>query len=153
MFATLWKKAFAKKAIGKANRNRLVNLIKSVSLKNSETKHTHQIIENVQLYHNVPVSVTTSLLFTDQGISDTASGTQAFSMRIGDEICPRGIALKFWIANKLDRPDVIYRIIVFKYRSGTTVSNTDPYRDWETDRKSTRLNSSHSAKSRMPSSA
>ena len=30
---------------------------------------------------------------------------------------------------------------------------TPPYRDWETDRKSTRLNSSHSAKSRMPSSA
>ena len=29
----------------------------------------------------------------------------------------------------------------------------DSYRDWETDRKSTRLNSSHSAKSRMPSSA
>ena len=29
----------------------------------------------------------------------------------------------------------------------------DGYRDWETDRKSTRLNSSHSAKSRMPSSA
>ena len=27
------------------------------------------------------------------------------------------------------------------------------YRDWETDRKSTRLNSSHSAKSRMSSSA
>ena len=33
-------------------------------------------------------------------------------------------------------------------------ANKDPvYRDWETDRKSTRLNSSHSAKSRMPSSA
>ena len=30
---------------------------------------------------------------------------------------------------------------------------SDYYRDWETDRKSTRLNSSHSAKSRMPSSA
>ena len=30
---------------------------------------------------------------------------------------------------------------------------TATYRDWETDRKSTRLNSSHSAKSRMPSSA
>ena len=30
---------------------------------------------------------------------------------------------------------------------------TVSYRDWETDRKSTRLNSSHSAKSRMPSSA
>ena len=32
-------------------------------------------------------------------------------------------------------------------------SKVDAYRDWETDRKSTRLNSSHSAKSRMPSSA
>ena len=29
----------------------------------------------------------------------------------------------------------------------------DFYRDWETDRKSTRLNSSHSGESRMPSSA
>ena len=33
------------------------------------------------------------------------------------------------------------------------VSKKRWYRDWETDRKSTRLNSSHSAKSRMPSSA
>ena len=35
----------------------------------------------------------------------------------------------------------------------TPLGNTGAYRDWETDRKSTRLNSSHSAKSRMPSSA
>ena len=36
----------------------------------------------------------------------------------------------------------------------TTIHKHDgQYRDWETDRKSTRLNSSHSAKSRMPSSA
>ena len=33
------------------------------------------------------------------------------------------------------------------------VKEQKAYRDWETDRKSTRLNSSHSAKSRMPSSA
>ena len=32
-------------------------------------------------------------------------------------------------------------------------TGTFEYRDWETDRKSTRLKSSHSAKSRMPSSA
>ena len=31
--------------------------------------------------------------------------------------------------------------------------NMQDYRDWETDRKSTRLNSSHSGESRMPSSA
>ena len=34
-----------------------------------------------------------------------------------------------------------------------SLANSIRYRDWETDRKSTRLNSSHSAKSRMPSSA
>ena len=32
-------------------------------------------------------------------------------------------------------------------------SHRAPYRDWETDRKSTRLNSSHRSLSRMPSSA
>ena len=33
------------------------------------------------------------------------------------------------------------------------VGKEENYRDWETDRKSTRLNSSHSGESRMPSSA
>ena len=37
--------------------------------------------------------------------------------------------------------------------SATNMAYYTSYRDWETDRKSTRLNSSHSAKSRMPSSA
>ena len=32
-------------------------------------------------------------------------------------------------------------------------NNSLNYRDWETDRKSTRLNSSHITRSRMPSSA
>ena len=35
----------------------------------------------------------------------------------------------------------------------TGLKNAPEYRDWETDRKSTRLNSSHSGESRMPSSA
>ena len=33
------------------------------------------------------------------------------------------------------------------------IAYTSSYRDWETDRKSTRLNSSHRSLSRMPSSA
>ena len=39
------------------------------------------------------------------------------------------------------------------FEGGTRIYDMVRYRDWETDRKSTRLNSSHSAKSRMPSSA
>ena len=49
---------------------------------------------------------------------------------------------------------------IFKCKNGSIIEFTSyqdeqdfSYRDWETDRKSTRLNSSHSAKSRMPSSA
>ena len=40
-----------------------------------------------------------------------------------------------------------------KISNVAVISVNGAYRDWETDRKSTRLNSSHSAKSRMPSSA
>ena len=50
--------------------------------------------------------------------------------------------------------------LINAYTQGITKRIDEPgyvlkvnYRDWETDRKSTRLNSSHSAKSRMPSSA
>ena len=42
--------------------------------------------------------------------------------------------------------------IPFIYGYGEQFLHT-PYRDWETDRKSTRLNSSHRSLSRMPSSA
>ena len=45
---------------------------------------------------------------------------------------------------------------IYKKDGDGNLEIVDPdcgYRDWETDRKSTRLNSSHSAKSRMPSSA
>ena len=48
---------------------------------------------------------------------------------------------------------VTYELTKFHGIKGWLKENTDFYRDWETDRKSTRLNSSHSAKSRMPSSA
>ena len=39
------------------------------------------------------------------------------------------------------------------YAAGWCDACTGKYRDWETDRKSTRLNSSHRSLSRMPSSA
>ena len=41
----------------------------------------------------------------------------------------------------------------FYAEDNSPIDTTLEYRDWETDRKSTRLNSSHSGESRMPSSA
>ena len=42
---------------------------------------------------------------------------------------------------------------IIKEEKQTRYYNKTGYRDWETDRKSTRLNSSHITRSRMPSSA
>ena len=55
----------------------------------------------------------------------------------------------------IENPDSNSGIVTVPKVIGAGESVTIPtwYRDWETDRKSTRLNSSHSAKSRMPSSA
>ena len=56
-------------------------------------------------------------------------------------------AVIVYIRETINKPFVINnwkRQGQFQYRG---------YRDWETDRKSTRLNSSHSGESRMPSSA
>ena len=52
------------------------------------------------------------------------------------------------LAQQVDLPKNIGSTSVKFFQFDTVL-----YRDWETDRKSTRLNSSHSAKSRMPSSA
>ena len=48
--------------------------------------------------------------------------------------------------------DGTYRSIC-NIHGGDNPSTFTIYRDWETDRKSTRLNSSHITRSRMPSSA
>ena len=48
-----------------------------------------------------------------------------------------------------ETPDKYYELAIVDPPYGIDVG----YRDWETDRKSTRLNSSHSGETRMPSSA
>ena len=61
--------------------------------------------------------------------------------------------------NNTNKTEVFYSelgLLEFvQYLDGTREKLTDKpsYRDWETDRKSTRLNSSHRSLSRMPSSA
>lgn len=121
------RKTFAKRAVSKAKTASLVKLIKKVSLRQVETKDTHIISENQQLYHNTPYAVA-NLLYTEQGINDNESGTVQVTKRIGDEICASGISIKLWFANKLDRPDVIYKMIVFKYKSNNAINNNlDPY--------------------------
>jgi len=117
-----YKKAF-KSRRGISKTKSLVSLIKKVSLQKVETKHTHFIVNDQQLYHNNGY-IKLKLLDTSQGITDTQTGTTFYAGRIGDQIVARGISIKLWVANKLDRPNVMYRIIVFKYQSATTPTST-----------------------------
>lgn len=112
----LSKKKSAKRIIRRARTKQLVNLIKKVSLRNVETKSVHKVQENININHNSG-SIHTNLLKTEQGITDTDTGTSAYSNRIGDELIARGLSIKLWIANKKDRPNVMYRMVVFRYQS------------------------------------
>lgn len=114
-----YRKKSVKKVYRKsANSKSLISLIKQVSLKNVETKTVHKIEENININHNSGY-IFTNLLRTTQGLTDTDTGLTAFSNRLGDEIMARGISIKLWIANKRDRPNVMYRMGIFKYQSGS----------------------------------
>ena len=82
----------------------------------------------------------------------------------GRTVLPKGQFLN--IASKMDLRqqdwDTFWkRVRIMKYDEEPNIKcviygkrwKLNSYRDWETDRKSTRLNSSHSGESRMPSSA
>ena len=126
------KRNFKKKGAGLRKRtsykkNSLVSLIKKISLKNSETKYNHISSENIQLFHNGP-NLVNNLLACTQGITDNGAGTNVLSNRIGDEVIGRGISLKMWIANKLDRPNVMFRLVVYKYQSQTTPASINIFK-------------------------
>lgn len=94
----------------------LVKLINRVSLKKSETKHTHRIDENASINHNGEV-IKYGFLYTQQGVGDPDNGTSNYVGRVGNEVVARGLSFKIWLANKLDRPNVMYRIVIFRYRA------------------------------------
>lgn len=104
---------------------RLVKLINKVSLKKAETKSGHRIYENEQLYHNVP-AIQTGFMATNQGIGDTDAGYVNVASRLGNEIVLRGLSVKVWLANKLDRPNVMYRILIYRYKTDGSYTNP-PY--------------------------
>ena len=69
----------------------------------------------------------------------------------GDSVTWRDVAMRDNLGNQVSSTT---HTLTYAIRGTQNLTLTaTPYRDWETDRKSTRLNSSHSAKSRMPSSA
>lgn len=102
-----------------------------VLMRKAETKRYGFAEENVQLYHNTgPINNTTlgAQTFTTffNVWADIDKGTAHYN-RIGDRITPRGMSLKIWLANKNDRPNLMYRIIIArvpKTVAGAAVTTT-----------------------------
>jgi len=106
----------------------------------AETKYFDVALENLQLYHNlgcspnppgvlIPLNVTSvGAWFNPWALIDR--GTDRFN-RIGEEIMPRGIAIKMYLAAKTDRPNTMFRVIVASLPKlvGTTVTTNvfDPF--------------------------
>lgn len=100
-------KKYSKKSTYK--KGSLIKLIKRITLKTNETKYGSINAENQQLYHNGGTAGTYNQL---QNLLATAQNTNQGS-RIGDKINAKGLSIHLWISNKLDRPNVMYRILVY----------------------------------------
>jgi len=112
--------------------------VTQVLMKKSETKMYHFAEENIQLNHNIGRNAGTVLLpsmgsFTNlfNIWADIPKGTGSYN-RIGDRITPRGMMLKVYMANKVDRPNTMIRLIIARVPkaingTATTVSNVNPF--------------------------
>jgi len=81
-------------------------------MRTAETKEFEFANENQQLYHNTGVlglAFTAPIMFNSWNQIAQGTGKQ---QRIGDTIQARGMRVRIWIANKSDRPNVMYRILV-----------------------------------------
>lgn len=109
------------KSLSKKQEKSVKAITRQVLRKTMETKTVGKSVENVQLFHNKPL-YQGGLLATSQGVTDPndQSGNQA---RIGDEVLLRNLNIRFWLSNKLDRPNVMYKLFLFWYDNAVTLSD------------------------------
>lgn len=105
----------------------LTNMMKSVALRQSETKVASDYAENLQCTHN-GTYYRGNLFFTRQGTGDNQGYSSTNLSRVGDEIIARGLKLKWWLSNKGDRPNVMYNIYVFYYNTLELPTNSTFWR-------------------------
>ncbi len=117
-----FRKRPKKSALSKSQTKDVKAITRSVLRSTMETKTVGKSAENVQLFHNKPF-YQGELLATSQGVADpdNQSGNAA---RIGDEVLLRNVNVRFWLSNKLDRPNCMYKLYLFWYTQGQTLSDT-----------------------------
>ena len=113
---------------------KMAAIARKTALRVAETKVSVLPKLKQELFHNKPWYVPSSILNgvgflgnIQQGTADPNDGTQPALARIGDEIYLQNVNVRCWLSNKVDRPNVMYRLILFKYTAGLTLTDQDVF--------------------------
>jgi len=122
------RKGFVRKrprtGLSKNQTKSVKRIAKSVAMTIPERKVFGFIDENRQLIHN-KTDYLANYLECKQGVADP-NDIQSSSnrlVRIGDEFYLREINIRFWLSNKKDRPNCMYKVFMFWYDSEATLSD------------------------------
>ncbi len=113
------------KGLTKTQAKTVKKIARSVAMSIPEKKTFGYQEENVQLYHN-KVLYLSSWLKCKQGDQDP-DNLVTQQVRVGDEFYLRSVNIRFWLSNKLDRPNVMYKLYLFWYDSNVTLSDAVCY--------------------------
>jgi len=122
---------------GKSRVSSTRRIVSQVLNRKTETKFFDLAVQNEQLYHNLgwgtsilPPTICSSISNWFNPWLNIQQGTGRFN-RIGDTITPRGMMIKMFLANKQDRPNTQYRVIVARlpkvYNGSITTLSFDPF--------------------------
>lgn len=115
------------RGLSKTQASSVRKIARKTALGLSETINSVNAEENLQLYHNKSYYVA-KLLATKQGLLDDNSAVSATNaVRKGDEIILKNINIRFWLSNKSDRPNVIYKGVLFWYDVTNPPSDANVY--------------------------
>lgn len=86
-------------------------------LRACETKESTQYTSSLQQLFHDRTYYSGQLLATTQGFTAGDGVADATNNRIGDQVIARGLKFKVYVENQADRPNVMYRIFLFKYNT------------------------------------
>ncbi len=114
----------ARTGLTKKQRKSVAKIARDVAMTIPERKVFGFLDENRQLTHN-KTDYLANFLECKQGTADpnNIQGASNRLVRIGDEFYLREINIRYWLSNKNDRPNVMYKLYLFWYDSEASLTD------------------------------
>lgn len=126
------KRSSKSKSLSKSQMKAVRKIALKVVDEEIEDKQSITIIENNQLYHNKTAFFGKMIgPAIQQGINDgdqSTTGIGKDTIRIGDTIRLKNVNVRFWLSNKLDRPNVMYKGVLYWYPQGVIPGDPEVYK-------------------------